>query len=80
MPFRLEILSKEPMRSKDSPCIDVCTVDPETRLCMGCYRTLDEIAAWPRLSAEERAAVMAGLPQRRAHVGRFPVKAARRKR
>ena len=29
-----------------SPCICVCTMDPATGLCIGCYRTLDEIAGW----------------------------------
>jgi predicted Fe-S protein YdhL (DUF1289 family) len=63
-----------------SPCIDVCTIDGATRLCVGCYRTLDEIAAWPRFSQEERAAVMASLAQRRETVRAFPVKSPRRKR
>jgi predicted Fe-S protein YdhL (DUF1289 family) len=28
------------------PCIGVCTLDPRTRLCIGCLRSADEIAAW----------------------------------
>jgi hypothetical protein len=47
-----------------SPCIKVCVVHPEARLCVGCHRTIDEIAAWSRISAETRAAIMAELPAR----------------
>ncbi|WP_373353477.1 DUF1289 domain-containing protein [Pseudoroseicyclus sp. CXY001] len=48
----------------ESPCVKVCVIHPRARICTGCYRTVDEIAAWSRLSAEERAAVMADLPSR----------------
>ena len=29
-----------------SPCIDVCKIDEASGLCLGCWRTLAEIAAW----------------------------------
>lgn len=48
----------------DSPCIQICVVHPEERICTGCYRTLDEIAQWSRMTPEERRAVMATLPAR----------------
>ena len=47
-----------------SPCINVCRMSPETALCEGCLRTLDEIAAWSAMSAEEKRAVLAQLPKR----------------
>ena len=47
-----------------TPCIKVCVVDGESGLCLGCYRTLAEIARWSRLSDAEREAVMAELPGR----------------
>lgn len=50
----------------DSPCIRVCYIEPETGLCSGCARTLQEIAAWSRLTATERQAIMATLHARRA--------------
>lgn len=37
-----------------SPCISVCQMDEQTGLCRGCYRTLDEIADWGRLTDDER--------------------------
>jgi predicted Fe-S protein YdhL (DUF1289 family) len=49
-----------------SPCINVCAIDPETGLCSGCGRTLDEIARWTLLSDGERQAIVRALPERRA--------------
>ncbi len=49
-----------------SPCNNICRMDPATGLCEGCYRTLDEIAAWSSLSHEEKRAVLAQLPARQA--------------
>lgn len=47
-----------------TPCTRVCVLDPETGLCEGCGRTRDEIAAWYRLSEEERLRIMATLDDR----------------
>jgi predicted Fe-S protein YdhL (DUF1289 family) len=35
-----------------------------TGYCLGCRRTLPEIAGWARLSDQERADIMAALPDR----------------
>jgi uncharacterized protein len=48
----------------ESPCVRVCVVHPAAGICTGCLRTLDEIAAWSRLGADERRAIMAELPGR----------------
>ena len=48
----------------ESPCIKVCVVHPEARLCTGCLRSIDEITAWSRLSPEARRSIMAELPSR----------------
>jgi uncharacterized protein len=48
-----------------SPCVNVCLVDPATRHCEGCARTLREIAQWSRLDDAERTAIMADLPNRK---------------
>jgi predicted Fe-S protein YdhL (DUF1289 family) len=47
-----------------SPCISLCILDPETELCEGCGRSLDEISHWSRMSDEERQAVMNTLANR----------------
>ncbi len=49
-----------------SPCISVCTMDVAGIFCVGCFRTLDEIAAWSVLDADAKRAVLAALPARRA--------------
>lgn len=49
-----------------SPCIKVCAVSGQSGLCIGCGRTLKEIAAWASLSEAERRAIMAELPRRLA--------------
>jgi uncharacterized protein len=47
-----------------SPCVKLCVVHPEARICVGCLRTIHEITQWSRLSHDERASVMAELPSR----------------
>ncbi|MDO8381089.1 DUF1289 domain-containing protein [Phenylobacterium sp.] len=51
-----------------TPCIKVCVIDGETGLCMGCYRELTEVAAWQKLSDDERARIMTELPTRRSKI------------
>jgi len=55
-------VSDEPVAS---PCNKVCILDTGTRLCIGCFRTIDEIAGWGALTDRERAAIVAELPGRR---------------
>lgn len=47
-----------------SPCVQVCVVHPETRLCVGCSRSIDEIGRWSKMHEDERAEIMAELPSR----------------
>jgi len=49
-----------------SPCISVCVIDPVSGLCAGCYRTLEEIAAWIDLSTGARRAIAGELAKRKA--------------
>lgn len=48
----------------ESPCIGLCTMDSATGWCLGCGRTLDEIARWGSTDQADRDAVMAELPAR----------------
>jgi len=48
----------------ESPCVRICVVHPEARICTGCYRTMDEIARWSKMGSEERRDIMAALPDR----------------
>lgn len=47
-----------------SPCIQICVVHPEERICTGCYRTIDEITQWSKMSSEDRTRIMDELPER----------------
>ena len=48
----------------ESPCNKVCVIHPGARICVGCFRTGDEIASWARMSPDARRAVIAALPAR----------------
>ncbi|NOJ48516.1 DUF1289 domain-containing protein [Bradyrhizobium archetypum] len=61
--------------SKETPCIAVCTMDPKTKLCFGCGRTLPEIARWHSMATAERLAIMERLAARMAEAGLVPVPA-----
>ncbi len=50
----------------ESPCVKICTLDAGSGLCLGCGRTIDEIAHWTAMSAAERARVTSKLPARLA--------------
>lgn len=58
------------MAEVSTPCIKICTIDPASRLCVGCLRTLDEIGAWGGLSEGERRRIMGDLPVRAGRIGR----------
>ena len=47
-----------------SPCNQVCRIDPDSGYCVGCKRTLEEIADWPMLGNAEKRAVLRALEQR----------------
>lgn len=48
----------------ESPCIKVCVVHPEERICTGCLRSIDEITRWSQMTPGERRTIMAALPDR----------------
>ncbi len=61
----------EPKRAMiETPCINVCTLDAASGRCLGCARTVDEIARWASMGADERARIMDELPARRARAQR----------
>lgn len=40
-----------------SPCVSICELDERNGRCKGCFRTLQEIAAWGQLNDEGRLVV-----------------------
>jgi uncharacterized protein len=51
-----------------SPCINVCVMHAPSGHCLGCGRTLDEIALWSVLDDDGKRAVWALLPERLARL------------
>jgi uncharacterized protein len=47
-----------------SPCANICKIDPASDVCLGCRRTLAEIAAWSRMSDADKRIVWLQLPGR----------------
>ena len=45
----------------DTPCVKLCKIDEETRRCIGCGRTIDEITNWSKMDCEERRKRMESL-------------------
>jgi uncharacterized protein len=39
-------------------------LDPVSHFCIGCARTIEEIARWPGLSADQKRRIIAQLPSR----------------
>jgi predicted Fe-S protein YdhL (DUF1289 family) len=54
----------------ESPCVDLCVMDDASGWCIGCGRTIDEIAGWGQSSPATRAAVIAELPARMDRLAR----------
>lgn len=48
----------------ESPCTGICTIDPPSGLCLGCGRSLAQIAAWSSYTSVMRRSIMDGLKQR----------------
>lgn len=49
----------------NSPCIKLCRMDAAGRLCVGCFRSLAEIARWSQADDAERLAILAAAAHRR---------------
>lgn len=69
-------MTQETTSTQATPCIAVCFIDPKAKLCLGCGRSLPEIARWHKMDNGERLAVMATLHQRMQDAG-LPILAPR---
>ena len=50
--------------SPESPCISICALD-ENDICMGCYRSAQEITDWFMASDEEKRQILVRVRERR---------------
>lgn len=58
------ILVRAMTQNLPSPCTSVCTMHASTKLCNGCFRTIEEITAWSRMDDEDKRIVWARIAQR----------------
>jgi len=56
-------------RAMPSPCVGVCRMDAGSGLCLGCWRTLDEIAHWSAYSPEQQRACWQRIGRRQQQAG-----------
>ena len=47
-----------------TPCTQICTMDADSGLCMGCNRTEEEITTWMSLTPEQRIEIVKQLESR----------------
>jgi predicted Fe-S protein YdhL (DUF1289 family) len=52
----------------ESPCIDLCTLDDDD-ICVGCFRSIDEICAWAGAADEQRRVILQAAAGRRSGDG-----------
>ena len=53
------------MATVDSPCVGICQLDLTADLCIGCFRTRDEVAVWGAASDEVKYEILARTRERR---------------
>jgi hypothetical protein len=69
-----------PAATVPSPCVGVCSIDRETRFCLGCYRSMEEIAHWSRYDDARRLEVIEALRQRQTEAGENRRRMTKRRR
>ena len=60
---------KRRARRVQSPCIDVCRLDPKTGWCLGCGRTAAEVGEWTKLTPFRRSRLERELTRRLVKFG-----------
>lgn len=56
-----------------SPCIKQCRICPDSGWCIGCHRSLDEIARWGGSSDEDRRLILQRVAERARQVASNPL-------
>jgi predicted Fe-S protein YdhL (DUF1289 family) len=54
-----------PVRRVMSPCKGICIMDAKSNLCIGCKRTIHEVARWPMIEDAERQQIIDSLKARK---------------
>jgi hypothetical protein len=53
-----------PLDEIPSPCIDICHMSIRLGYCVGCFRTIEEIAQWSEMTNQEKLDVISKTEQR----------------
>lgn len=61
------MLSKSNPTQIESPCVRNCCLN-EHDICVGCYRSLDEILRWSKVSEDERSRILKNTDRRKAQL------------
>ncbi|WP_415896212.1 DUF1289 domain-containing protein [Neptuniibacter sp. PT34_22] len=61
------MLSKSNPTQIESPCVRNCCLNDQD-ICVGCYRSLDEILRWSKVSEEERSKILKNTDRRKAQL------------
>lgn len=48
----------------DSPCVAICQLDDDGNYCIGCFRTVDEIAHWIEYDENAKQKIIDELAER----------------
>ncbi|CAN1508619.1 MAG: DUF1289 domain-containing protein [Sulfuritalea sp.] len=57
-------MSENTQNEIQSPCVGICTMDDTTGLCLGCYRSLDEIKGWWDMNPQDQKKLLVALEER----------------
>ena len=61
---KYKLTHKQVDKTADSPCIKICTYDEEEELCIGCYRTKQELQDWWIMTRKQKLEVLKKLEKR----------------
>ena len=67
-------------RPYNSPCVDVCAIDDDTGWCIGCGRSMNEIATWATMGDALRAKILTELDARKVKIPNRELRAKRLRR
>lgn len=60
----MSLLSKK-KQIVPSPCVDICALNDDD-VCIGCYRSGDEITTWGKMSNDEKKQTLQKVRERRS--------------
>jgi predicted Fe-S protein YdhL (DUF1289 family) len=68
VPYEVDLPSEPEIKS---PCIEVCEIDFDTKLCYGCHRSRMEIENWFYMSRKDKLQLLETLKEREEYYGKY---------